>query len=83
VWRAMTVAGVGQTAGDVLQFYLPVYARAAGLSASTIGVLLAAHSAAQFGFQSARLRRSTGPDERLPGKLAGVVESLGQVAEMV
>ena len=42
-----------------------------------------AHSAAQFGFQSVRLRRSTGPDERLPGKLAGVVESLGQVAEMV
>jgi 2-haloacid dehalogenase len=42
-----------------------------------------AHSAAQFGFQSVRIKRAAGPDERLPGRLAGVVESLGQVVEMV
>ncbi len=42
-----------------------------------------AHSAAQFGFQTLRLKRVPGPDDRLPGKLAGTVESLGQVGEMV
>ena len=42
-----------------------------------------AHAAAQFGFHAVQLKRGAGPDERLPGKLAGVVESLGQVAEML
>ncbi len=42
-----------------------------------------AHSAAQFGFQSVRLKRVAGPDDRLPGKLAGVIETLGQLSELV
>jgi 2-haloacid dehalogenase len=42
-----------------------------------------AHSAAQFGFQALRIKRAAGPDDRLPGKLAGMVESLGQVVEMM
>ena len=42
-----------------------------------------AHGAAQFGFQAVRIKRVAGPDDRLPGKLAGVVESLGQVVELV
>ena len=42
-----------------------------------------AHSAAQFGFQSMRIKRVAGPDERLPGKLSATVENLGQVLEMV
>lgn len=42
-----------------------------------------AHAAAQFGFQAVRVMRSAGATERLPGKLAASVESLGQLAELV
>ena len=42
-----------------------------------------AHAAAQFGFQALRIKRAAVADERLPGKLAGVVDGLGQVVEMV
>ncbi len=42
-----------------------------------------AHSAAQFGFQAVRLARGGGAGERLPGKLAASVTSLGQVVELV
>jgi 2-haloacid dehalogenase len=42
-----------------------------------------AHAAAQFGFQSVRLMRGEGATERLPGKLAASVSSLGQVVELV
>ncbi len=42
-----------------------------------------AHSAAQFGFQAVRIKRSAVPDDRLPGKLAATVESLAQLVEMV
>ncbi len=42
-----------------------------------------AHAAAQFGFQAVRVMRSAGATERLPGKLAASVTSLGQVAELV
>ena len=42
-----------------------------------------AHSAAQFGFQAVRLKRSAVPDDRLPGTLSGVIETLAQLAEMI
>ena len=42
-----------------------------------------AHSAAQFGFQAVRLKRTATPDDRLPGKLSGVIENLGQLEGMV
>ena len=42
-----------------------------------------AHSAAQFGFQAVRLMRTPAPEDRLPGKLSGVIESLGQLEGMV
>jgi len=42
-----------------------------------------AHSAAQFGFQTLRIKRVAGPDDRLPGKLVGVITDLGQVAQRV
>ena len=42
-----------------------------------------AHSAAQFGFQTVRLKRSAIPDERLPGTLSGVIANLGQLVEMI
>lgn len=48
VWPVLAASSIGQTAGDFFQFYMPVYAHDAGLSASAIGVVLAAFSAATF-----------------------------------
>ncbi len=42
-----------------------------------------AHSAAQFGFQAVRLKRSIVPDDRLPGILSAVVTSLDQLVDLV
>ena len=42
-----------------------------------------AHSAAQFGFQAVRLKRSAVPDDRLPGTLAGVIKDLGQLVDLI
>jgi len=42
-----------------------------------------AHSAAQFGFQAVRVKRKAVPDERLPGKVSAVIESLTQLTEML
>ena len=42
-----------------------------------------AHCAAQFGFQAVRLKRTPAPDDRLPGKLSGVIENLGQLEGLV
>ena len=42
-----------------------------------------AHGAAQFGFQSVRLKRVPIAEDRLPGKLSGVIENIGQLVEMV
>lgn len=48
VWRVLALSSVAQTGADLFQFYMPVYARAAGLSASAIGIVLAAYAAAAF-----------------------------------
>src|SRR5262249_15018389 len=48
VWRVLAASSVTQTATDLFQFYIPVYAHDARLSPSAIGIVLAAYSAAQF-----------------------------------
>lgn len=48
VWPVLAASSMGQIAGDFFQFYMPVYAHDAGLSASAIGVVLAGYSAATF-----------------------------------
>ena len=48
VWRVLAASSVTQTATDLFQFYMPVYAHEAGLSPSATGIVLAAYSAAQF-----------------------------------
>jgi 2-haloacid dehalogenase len=42
-----------------------------------------AQAAAQFGFQAVRLVRSGGQDDRIPGKVAARIESLGELAGLV
>ena len=41
------------------------------------------HSAAQFGFQAVRIKRSAIPDDRLPGKLAASITNLSELNELV
>ena len=41
VWRMLIVSGLVQLGSDLFQFYLPIYAHAAGISASAIGAILA------------------------------------------
>jgi len=48
VWRVLAASSVAQTGTDLFQFYMPVYAHAAGLSPSATGIVLAAYSAAAF-----------------------------------
>ena len=48
VSRTLATSSLLQTGQDLFQFYLPVYAHGAGLSASAIGVVLAMNSAAAF-----------------------------------
>ena len=42
-----------------------------------------AHSAAQFGFQAVRIKRSSVPDDRLPGKLAATITNLSELSDLV
>jgi MFS family permease len=48
VWRVLAASSVAQTGADLYQFYMPVYAHAAGLSPSAIGIVLAVYAAAAF-----------------------------------
>lgn len=48
VWRVLAISSVGQTGTDLFQFYMPVYAHEVGMSASAIGIVLAAYAAAAF-----------------------------------
>ena len=48
VSRTLATSSLLQTGQDLFQFYLPVYAHGAGLSAAAIGVVLAMNSAAAF-----------------------------------
>ena len=67
VWRGLALSSVAQNGADLFQFYMPVYARAAGLSASAIGIVLAAYAAAAFvaRFWLPRLIASSGEDKVL------------------
>jgi MFS family permease len=48
VWRMLAVSGLVQLGMDLYAFYLPIYAHAAGLSASAIGAVLATLAVASF-----------------------------------
>ena len=48
VWWALAASSVAQIGADLFQFYMPVYGHDIGLSASAIGIVLAAYSAAAF-----------------------------------
>jgi MFS family permease len=48
IWPVLAASSVAQVAGDLFQFYMPVYAHETGLSPSAIGVVLAAYSVATF-----------------------------------
>jgi MFS family permease len=48
VWRILAVSALAQAGMDLFQFYMPVYAHDAGLSASAIGVVLAMYAVASF-----------------------------------
>lgn len=48
VWRVLATSSLVHSGQDVFQFYLPVYGHGIGLSASTIGVMLAIFYAAAF-----------------------------------
>ena len=48
VGRVLAASSVGQTGTDLFQFYMPVYAHAAGLTPSATGIVLAAHAIAAF-----------------------------------
>jgi MFS family permease len=48
IWRMLLISGTVQLGQDLFQFYLPIYAHAAGLSASAIGSVLATLAVASF-----------------------------------
>jgi MFS family permease len=48
VGKTLATSSLLQSGQDLFQFYLPVYAHGAGLSASAIGIVLAMNSAAAF-----------------------------------
>lgn len=48
LWRMLGVSGLVQLGQDLFQFYVPIYGHSIGLSASAIGVILAAVAVASF-----------------------------------
>jgi MFS family permease len=46
--RALLTGAIVFAGGDLLSFYLPIYAHSVGLSATVIGIILGAYSAAAF-----------------------------------
>ncbi len=56
VWRVLAASSLAQSGNDLFQFYMPVYGRAIGLSASSIGSILAAFAAAAFVIRAAMSR---------------------------
>jgi MFS family permease len=49
VWRILALSSLAQCGTNIFQFYTPVYATSIGMSASTIGVILAMYAVAGFG----------------------------------
>ena len=48
LWRMLAISSLVQLGNDLFQFYIPIYGHGIGLSASAIGVVLAAFAAAAF-----------------------------------
>ena len=48
IWRTLVVSSLAQLGNDLYQFYIPIHGHAAGMSATAIGVVLAALAAASF-----------------------------------
>ena len=48
LWRVLVTSSLVVTGTDLFQFYLPIYGHSIGLSASAIGIVLAASAAAGF-----------------------------------
>jgi predicted MFS family arabinose efflux permease len=48
VWRVLATSSVVAAGNDIYQFYVPIYGHGIGLSASAIGIILAAFSIAAF-----------------------------------
>ncbi len=49
VWRIMALSSLAVCGTSIFQFYMPVYAHSIGMSASTIGMILATYAVAGFG----------------------------------
>ncbi|HSQ05072.1 MAG TPA: MFS transporter, partial [Burkholderiales bacterium] len=56
VWRVLAASSLAQSGNDLFQFYMPVYGSSVGLSASSIGSILAAFAAAAFVIRAAMSR---------------------------
>jgi len=54
--RTLIMSGVTLTAIELFSFYLPIYGKSIGLSASSIGLVLSAHAAAGFAVRLAMHR---------------------------
>jgi predicted MFS family arabinose efflux permease len=65
--RALVMSGVVLTGLDLFAFYMPIYGRAIGASASAIGLVLASYAAAAFLVRTVmpRLSRRLGPERLL------------------
>jgi MFS family permease len=48
IGRVLMISSTAQVANDLFQFYMPVYAHEAGLSATAIGLVLAMYAASSF-----------------------------------
>jgi len=56
IWRTLATSSIAQLGTDLFQFYLPIHGHAEGLSATAIGVVLAAFAIASFAVRSVLMR---------------------------
>jgi MFS family permease len=56
IWRTLATSSLTQLGTDLFQFYLPIHGHAEGLSATAIGVVLAAFAVASFAVRSVLTR---------------------------
>jgi MFS family permease len=59
IWRTLATSGLAQLGTDIFQFYLPIHGHAFGLSATAIGIVLAAFAIASFAVRSVLTRLIT------------------------
>jgi MFS family permease len=59
IWRTLATSSLAQLGTDLFQFYLPIHGHASGLSATAIGVVLAAFAVASFAVRSVLTRLVT------------------------